>query len=307
MVIEYDFTRYLAAKKSVDDRAINRHVWKTLQRKLRVPTQDNPLRVLELGAGIGTMVHRLLEWNLLGDCSYLAIDKEPANIVEARSRLQAWAKHNSYEKEQILDELRLYQQDQYVTVVFEAIDLFDFIAREAELPAWDLLIAHAFLDLVDLPSTLPLLSGLLKPRGLFYFTINFDGLTVLEPTIDPALDDLILRLYHRRMDERVIAGKSSGDSQAGRHLFTHLHEIGAEILDAGPSDWVVFPTAGAYPADEAYFLHYIIRTMHQALVGHPELDARQFSTWINERHTQIENAELVYIAHQIDFVGRFHP
>jgi SAM-dependent methyltransferase len=304
---EYTFTRYLAAKKSVDDRALNRHVWQTLQHKLLAPESKKPLQVLELGTGIGTMVQRLLEWNLLSYSRYTAIDKNPDSIAVGRARLQEWAKNSGFEKAQIFDELRLVRQDQDVTVVFETIDLFDFIMRERERPVWDLLIAHAFLDLVDIPSTLPRLSGLIKPQGLFYFTINFDGLTVLEPTIDPPLDDLIQQLYHRTMDERVTAGKRSGDSQTGRHLFSQLDEIGAEILDAGPSDWIVFPTTGVYPADEAYFLHYIIQIMQQALVGHPELDAKQFATWIEKRHTQIENAELVYIAHQIDFVGRFHP
>ena len=58
------------------------------------------------------------------------------------------------------------------------------------------------------------LRRLARPGGLFYFSINFDGVTALEPQIDAHLDDEIMRLYHRSMDERVTGGRVSGDSRA---------------------------------------------------------------------------------------------
>jgi hypothetical protein len=81
------------------------------------------------------------------------------------------------------------------------------------------LIANAFLDLIDVPATLPALLSLLKPGGLFYFTITFDGATIIQPEIDSALDAQIEALYHETMDRRVIGGKPSGDSRTGRHFF----------------------------------------------------------------------------------------
>jgi len=106
------------------------------------------------------------------------------------------------------------------------------------------------------------------------------------------------------MDSRQVNGKPSGDSQTGRHLFQHLRTAGAELLAAGSSDWVVYPGPNGYPADEAYFLHFIINTMRTALAGHPDLIPEQLTGWIDRRHAQIENEELVYIAHQLDFLGR---
>ena len=44
--------------------------------------------------------------------------------------------------------------------------------------------------------------------------------------------------------------------------------------------------------------------MASALQGHPELDAGTFDQWIRQRHAQIEQGALVYIAHQMDFLGR---
>jgi hypothetical protein len=166
------------------------------------------------------------------------------------------------------------------------------------------LIAHAFIDLVNVPTTLPALFSLLRPGGLFYFTIVFDGATILQPEIDPAFDAQIERLYHQTMDQRLVNGQPSGDSRTGRHLFHHLQATGAELLAAGSSDWVVYPDLNGYPGDEAYFLHFIIHTIHHALIDHPDLDPNRFTNWLNKRHAQIEAGELVYIAHQLDFLGR---
>ncbi len=58
----YSFPRYLAAKRSVDDRALNRQVRDALCRALPLAAPDAPLRVLEIGAGDGAMFERMLTW-----------------------------------------------------------------------------------------------------------------------------------------------------------------------------------------------------------------------------------------------------
>ena len=201
-------------------------------------------------------------------------------------------------------QLHVQRPGQDITVATEAIDLFRFIAREQGQRTWDLLIAQALLDLVDVPRTLPALLSLLRPGGLLYCPITFDGSTIFQPEIDPEFDAAIEACYHQTMDRRLVAGKPSGDSRTGRHLFAHLQAIGAEVLAAGSSDWVVFAGANGYLADEAYFLHFIIHTMHTALTGYPDLDAGRFTAWIAQRHAQVEQGTLVYIAHQLDVLGR---
>ncbi len=276
------FQRYLAAKQTVDDRALNGHVRRTLLAAL----PPGPRDILEVGAGTGTMIDRLTGWpGVLEGGRYTAVDAIAENVMAAQTRLSTRALP--------------------VTLELEAVDLFDFMAREQGRRQWDLLIAHAFLDLVDAPAALPRLFGLLRPGGLFYFTINFDGHTILEPVIDPALDTRIMALYHRTMDERLIDGSPSGDSRSGRHLLRQIPEAGGRILAAGSSDWVVAPLDGGYVADEAFFLHFIISTMEGALAGHAELDSETFARWIRSRHAQIDAGELIYIAHQLDMVGAF--
>jgi hypothetical protein len=196
------------------------------------------------------------------------------------------------------NQLRIFDAARDVRITFAQADVFDFIRENP--PKADLLIAHAFLDLLPMPESLPRLFSLLKPAGLAWLTVNFDGVTTLEPAIALALDAQIEQLYHQTMDTRP----TGGDSQCGRHLFGHLKHSGAQLLAAGASDWAVYPLQGQYPADEAYFLHCILHFFESSLSGHPQLDAAAFAAWLTERHNQVERGELVYITHQMDFLAR---
>jgi len=299
---QYSFERYLSAKKSVDDRALNRHVWERLRDSL--PSR-RPLQVLEVGAGIGTMLERMLDWGALQYADYTAIDSMAENMTAARKRLAQWGAQRGLQVSQPApDDLLLEGQDIRISVHLLAIDVFDFIREHASSRRWDLLVAHAFLDLVDIPSALPQLVKLVRPGGLFYFTLNFDGATILQPEIDPQFDARVVSCYHRSMDERVVAGRPSGDSRSGRHLFGHLSRQSLRLLAAGASDWVVFAGAQGYPQDEGYFLHFILHTLHQQLGSHPDLDPTRFSAWIAERHAQVERGELVFVAHQLDLLAQ---
>jgi len=294
----------LSAKRTVDDRALNRHVWQQLLSLLKTASTRQPLHLLELGAGIGSMAERLICAKVLTEATYTAIDANPNTIVQGYQDVQRWAPEAGFQYGINATGGRLQRDHQDVTIHLETVDLFDFIAQQRGQRTWDLLIAHALLDLLDVPTALPALFSVLSPGGLFYFPITFDGATILEPAIDPPYDTLIEALYHATMDQRVVRGRRSGDSRTGRHLFGHLRALGAEIIGAGSSDWVVFAGSEGYPHDEAYFLHDIINTMHTALAHHPELDPDRFARWVHQRHAQIEGGTLVYIAHQLDLVGR---
>jgi hypothetical protein len=191
-----------------------------------------------------------------------------------------------------------------ISVEFEAVDVLDYVEQKNNWNNYDLLIAHAFMDLVAIPRLLPRLFHLLNQEGLFYLAINYDGLTILEPPIDSDLDRLVIELYHETMNERMTDGLPSGDSQAGRHLFNHIRKAGGRILSAGSSDWVVYAGENGFTEDETYFLHFIIHTISTALQNHPRLNLQAFERWINTRHFQVDSSDLVYIAHQMDFLGK---
>lgn len=286
----YSFTRYLAAKKTVDDRALNQQVWDKMWAELPISARQNPLKILELGAGTGSMVERFINSNRLHHALYTALDNQADNITELKNQLDEWARRKPF-----------------FLVTAAELDLFEFLEQAEGGASYDLLVAHAFLDLIDLPHTLPRLLGLLRPGGHFYFTLNFDGVTVLYPptTCGERFDSQVLDSYHATMDERVVNGRPAGDSQTGRKLPFLLRQNGAKVLAAGGSDWLVLADGqGQYPADEAYFLHHILSFFEQSLTGRTELNPELFQQWLAERHQQVERGELLYMAHQLDVFGQ---
>jgi hypothetical protein len=297
--MEYSFPRYLLAKQSVDDRALNKDVLQALRSSL--PPQ--PLRIIEVGGGIGTMIRRLVRWEVVRQCEYVLVDEQRENIEYAAAWLKAWAEETGLGVEERRpvargeqNQIRVFDQSRDVRIRLAQADVFDFIERNDE-PA-DLLIAHAFLDLLPMPEALIKLLRL--TRELAWLTINFDGVTTFEPPVHAALDAQIEALYHETMDHRP----SGGESRSGRRLFGYLRQAQAEILAAGASDWVVYASKGKYAAEEAYFLYFILHFVEEALKGKEGLNPVAFEEWLQVRRAQIERGELVYLAHQMDFLVR---
>jgi hypothetical protein len=290
--MSHPYSRYLAAKKSVDDRALDRHVLAEL-RGLLPPGE---LRILEIGAGLGTMVARLLEWRVVDAGEYTLLDVDPQLLRDSRTWLTGWATGRGLPAEPLPDGLRV--GDLRVRLV-EA-ELGGYLDAGNGGPA-DLLIASAFLDLVDVPAVLPGLLRLLAPGGAYWFPITFDGESTFLP--DHPGDDVVLGAYHRSMDERVRHGRPAGESRAGRHLLGHLRAAGAPPLAAGSSDWVVHAGPdGSYPDDEDAFLDVVLTTIEDALTE--RVEPAVLTGWIAARRHQLAEGELVYIAHQLDVAGR---
>jgi hypothetical protein len=296
------YSHYLLCKRTVDDRALNRDVLDHLRGELASPRQA-PLRVLEIGGGLGTMVARLVEWRVVQRADYHLLDADAQLIADARVWLGSWAKSRGHACTVEAESVRLQgEPDIDLTVRFVCAEIERFLRDAPDLPRADLLVANAFLDLVDVPAILPRLLGLLTQGGLCWFTVNFDGETILEP--EHPDDTLFMRVYHRSMDERVRHGRPAGDSRSGRHLFFHLRKAGASLLAAGASDWVVHAQPLGYPDDEAQFLRHIVDTITAELAQHPEIPPARLAEWAALRRAQIGSGELVYIAHQLDFVCR---
>ncbi|RJP53970.1 MAG: hypothetical protein C4557_03890 [Anaerolineaceae bacterium] len=293
--MDYSFPRYLLAKQSVDDRALNKDVFNALTANL----PRGPIRIIEVGAGIGTMVKRLVNWDVIRHAEYVLVDEMAENVEYASAWIPEWAGKAGLSVERSAEnQLRVFDSSRNVRIQSERADVFDFIQKN-KTPA-DLLIAHAFLDLLPMPESLTKLLAL--TNDLAWLTLNFDGMTTFEPVIDAALDETIERLYHGTMDARP----SGGSSKSGRGLFTHLRNAGAEILSAGASDWVAHGANGKYPQDEAYFLHFILRFFEESLKGCGELNKDVLADWLRKRHEQIERGELTYVAHQLDFLAKIN-
>jgi SAM-dependent methyltransferase len=289
------YARYLTAKTTVDDRALNGHVLAELRRLMPAGAP----RVLEVGAGLGTMVARLVDWGVVGTGEYTLLDTDQQLLDHSRRWLRDWAAARGLRSALLPDGLQA--GDLRVRLVHA--ELGSYLEANHGAVA-DVLIANAVLDLVDVPATLPGLLRLLVPAGVYWFTINYDGESIFAPA--HPRDDQIMQAYHRDMDERVRYGRPAGESRTGRRLFHHLRSAGASPLAAGSSDWVVSAGPdGTYPGDEAHFLRSILSTVQNALRSRQAwVDPADLADWLAVRSRQLAAGELVYIAHQLDFAGR---
>jgi hypothetical protein len=293
--------KYLAAKKSIDDRALNRYVWTALRQALPQTIGAEPVNILEIGAGIGTMLARLVDWGLLtGPATYLATDCDISHLRLARRYLGAWADERGYTlhwPEQQRGRLCTAQAE--IALVFEAVRAEEMARRTETRGTFHLVIAHAVLDLLDLPVVLPGLQSQLTNNGLAYFTCNFDGTTLFLPEYHGEEEPEILRRYHTSMEARLI-----GASRTGRRLLSMLQSPGLELLAAGSSDWVIHPRNLTYSEDETLFLQTIIATVEQELTGKSGPAPAGLAAWARTRNQQIEAGTLSFLVHNLDFLAR---
>ena len=207
--LTFDYARYLAAKTTVDDRALNRHV---LAEMCRLKPAGAP-QVLEVGAGLGTMVARLMDWGAVSAGEYVLLDADRQLLDSSRRWLRDWAAARGLRSDLLPDGLRV--GDLRVRLVHA--ELGRYLAATHGAPA-DVLIANAVLDLVDVPAVLPGLLRLLVGGGVYWFTINYDGESIFAP--GHPHDDQIMQAYHRDMDERVRYGHWPAKAAPAEPFFT---------------------------------------------------------------------------------------
>ncbi|MFB6173300.1 MAG: methyltransferase domain-containing protein [Halobacteriales archaeon] len=274
-------TRYLEAKRSVDERARSPRV----RDRLLADLPDDP-RVFEAGCGTGVTVPTLLEWGVDAG-RYRGVDRDGGVVAFARAVRPRELRRRGYDARDTDHGLAVGD----LTATFETGDA---LAVAAEADAADLVVAQAFADLVPLGDLLDAVEGALAPGGLAYFPITFDGGTVFQP--DHPADDRIERAYHDAID-----GRPGRDARAGRRLADRLRRRDGALLAMAASDWVVRPRDGRYPADERYFLDCILGFVADAL-GDAGIDG--FDDWLASRRAQLERGELTCVAHQYDLLYR---
>jgi len=263
--------RYLEAKRTVDDRAIDRRVRDRLLAALpEAPT------IREAGAGTGATVPRLLDWGVTaGD--YLGVDRDADVIDFARERRASECGSERTDRGFRTGDL---------TVRFEHGDALEAFNGDRA----DLIVAQAFLDLVPIEASLDAFASALKPGGLVYAPITFDGETVFQP--DHPADDAVVAAYHDAIDT-----ESGRDARAGRHLLDRCRARDGELLAVGASDWVVYPP---YAAAERDFLATILSFVAEAVAE--RVDGAD--DWLRSRRSQLDAGRLSYVAHGYDVLYR---
>ncbi len=305
--MDHGRVRYLEAKRTVDERALDGRV----RRALLDALPERP-RVFEAGCGTGATVPRLLEWGIEPD-RYVGVDRDAGVVAFARDVRPAELRRRGYDVAETTGAAGRAAETDPTAMGFRLGDAtFEFRVGDALQSATahagtvDLLVAQAFADLVPLADLLAAVEHALAPGGLAYLPITFDGGTVFQP--DHPADDAVVAAYHDHID--ATAGR---DSRAGRHLAARLQDGTGTLLAMGASDWVVRPTEevaeedptgeGQYPADEAHFLATILNFVEAALEERDEsIDGAD--GWLATRRRQLRDGELLYVAHQYDLLYR---
>jgi hypothetical protein len=302
-----DIPGFLDAKKTIDDRSLNQNVWDTLARSVHQMPHDHILRVLDIGAGTGTMVRRFVERKIFSsfrrrNVEIMCIDPDYNTVDKGFADLHGWLSDNGITAATGGRKLTYVAEGLNLKLSMEVTDLEAFASRQEQKPAWDIVCATALFDLVDIPQAAKAIFSLARPGSFYYFPLIFDGLTEFQPELDPDLDRTIITAYHRAMDERL-PGAVTG-SRAGRLLFQALKDSGQDTMAVGSSDWVVFPGRKGYSYDEITFLSFILDTIENTLSTRPEIGTGELEDWLQTRRSQMESGDLVYIAHQLDFLGQ---
>jgi SAM-dependent methyltransferase len=291
--------RYLAVKRQIDDRSLSQSVWRKLRHRLQQANRRRTLGVIEMGGGIGTMFDRALDWALAPHMHYTLIETNRAYLTEFESRLKrlpyiATGTENLFHG----------QTPSGVTFLLEILcaDIYAVIDDPNMFNRWDVVMAHAVMDLVNIPQTLNGFQRLLRPGGLLYLTLNYDGLSCFMPQWEPEFEEMLVSRYHLSMDNRIIEGRPSGSSRSGRQLILHLLSARLPLIAVGNSDWIVFPRHGGYMRGEAFFLETIVHTIKGQLQQDSAVDQHKLAQWAKHRITQIAAGELIFMARNLDIL-----
>lgn len=85
---------------------------------------SDPCQVLEVGAGLGTMLERMAERGIRHDLEYTALDRDRTLLERAAERLHSWAAGRGWGAAGEGTRLELLGPEQRVSVEFASEDFF---------------------------------------------------------------------------------------------------------------------------------------------------------------------------------------
>ena len=303
---------YLEAKRRVDLRCLNRYVLGAF-RKLIEAVRDPAL--LDLGTGTGLMIRKLAAMRLNGNARIIGVDLDEGSCLAAVGFIkhdlahfgyQSTTENRSQAETGLCGRIQAQREECCLHIEVKAGDVL--AAGTPWRPhglQFDAVTANAFVDLLPLKDIVALVRRLLKPGGLFYTTINYDGMTTLLPlSTDVDFEEELLLCYNRSMELRRAGGRATGGSRTGSRLYGVLLEQGFGILGWGSSDWSVVPKQGRYGPGEANFIRAILQMIHDEGWNSGKLPQRKLERWLSERLEALERGGLSFMNHQIDALAQ---
>lgn len=293
------FAEFLQAKYALDQRSLNPAVWRRFLNEL---TGRTSLDLLDVGTGTGSMLRRILHNSDNGVMRLTGLDIETGLLDIAEKEITNLLQGKGFSVENGAGRLSAVNDEDRIEFQRVCTPLTDF---RSALNCFDIITAHAFMDLVPLQQTLAGFYFRLKPGGLFYATINYDGETVLFPPYpDSEFEDALLQGYDASMEARRLNGSETGGAKCGRRLFGELLNAGFEIVCYGSSDWNITPCDGTYLDDDHIVLDRLLGWIHSEGRNNPVLDSEKLDRWLECRQQQKQKRMLGMIVHQIDVLAR---
>ena len=302
-----DFPAYLESKRAIDSDSLNPALFDRFRAFYEAEAAP---RLLDLGTGTGAMLRRVLDFHPAGDPELAGLDRDPVSLEQAAAHLRAQLEGAGFRVRGHASagrwELRAGGHGRRLSVHLAQGDL---LAAEpallSTLGSRDLVTAHAFLDLLPVERGLRAIRSLLRPGGLLYATLNYDGLTELLPADrDESFERELLAAYDRSMEERRLGGEPTAGAFSGRRLYGALGPAGFEALGAGSSDWNVFPAAGRYAEGIAFFLQAILGMIAAEGLKSSALEPEALRAWYGRRTAEVDAGRLGLVVHQLDLLAR---
>ena len=286
----FDYVDYLDLKKSVDDSSLNQQVWQAMADWVIAQKQSGkPLRILEIGAGIGTMIERLLDADLLTHCDYTAVELESGFRDAALQRLRFWADRNACQfAQQNTSTWSIACANKKTVINWVHGDALQVGAKFGP-DTFDMVIGHAVIDLLPVPQCMPDLLSCVSANGACYFSLNYAGETRFLPPL-PA-DQKIMQAYNKDMNKRF-PGLDWQPSHTGQLLGQWMTAQGHRVIAEGDSDWQLQSNPGL-PTN--LFIANIIDTIETALADMPGLQ-----DWLAVRRQQLQAGLLQFRASNRD-------
>jgi SAM-dependent methyltransferase len=294
------FADYLKAKFALDERSLNREVRGAFLDALHSLPQ---IQCLDVGAGTCATLQRLLNSGLTTPLSLTALDRDPGLLDIARQEAEGWLRALGLDPRIEAGAIRT-QGERLTAIRFAVGELKDYQPDRL----YNVITAHAFLDLAPLPQALRRFAAWLQPGGYLYASLNYDGDTALLPVYEDAdFEARLLGHYNHTMERRRVDGRATGGAYCGRRLHGLLPEYGFDILAYGSSDWNIAPFLGEYRDSDAVCLNALLEMIRAEGQSSGLFQQDQLERWREDRLQLLRRRRLGLIIHQLDLLARHHP
>jgi len=295
------FEDYLNAKFSLDSRSLNTDVLNALDTVLSI---NKTFRWLDLGTGNGAMLRRLIERFNGNNLHITGFDIDESLLNTALKTIKTHLNKSGYHIEQQDESLVATRREKMIRVDFCQGSITE-LKESFSAAQFDLITAHAVMDLVPLPTAVQQIHHCLSKNGCFYTSLNYDGETCLFPEYpDRAFETKVLTHYNQSMENRRINTQQSGGTRSGRRLHSALTDYGFGIAALGSSDWNMTPLLGKYRNQDSSCIESMLYWIAKEASHNLEIEPDKLRQWRQQRAQLLDANILGIIVHQIDLLAQ---